>query len=282
MKKSTKLIGSLFWNNKDETFQQLIINGVNIPIYKSGSKIHIKKKNRGKFTDYCGGKVTDACIRRAKASGNPTLVKRATFADNARHWKHQNGGLITSTYEYKKPTYQTQFKKPLQTEDDSYLDFLQDFLSTPSNVKVSSDEIVLPDLQFPESVPTSNSESSTSGDLNKTLDQILTEEGIPHKVTSSYRPNAQTSTGKPSNHSKKDSAGNSMALDIVPTDGNFDKFREQIYGNKRVMNWLRSKKWGILEEIDPRGGYINQRGEFRKTGATGPHFHFGPDGFLKA
>ena len=263
----------------------LKINGTDIPIYKSGSKIHIKKKNRGKFTDYCGGKVTDACIRRAKASGNPTLVKRATFAANVRKWKHQKGGLLTSTYEYKKPTYQTQFKKPLvEDNDSSYLDFLQDFLTTPSDVKVSSDEIVLPNLHFPGSVvmPVSDSKSSNPGDLNKTLDQILTEEGIPHRVTSSYRPHAQTSTGKPSNHSKKDSAGNSMALDIVPTDGNFDKFREQIYGNKRVMNWLRSKNWGILEEIDPRGGYINQRGEFRKTNATGPHFHFGPDGFLKA
>lgn len=61
---------------------------------KKGSKIHIKKSNRGKFTDYCGGKVTDACIRRAKASGNPTLVKRATFAANARKWKHENGGIL--------------------------------------------------------------------------------------------------------------------------------------------------------------------------------------------
>ena len=280
MKKSTKLIGSLFWNNKDETSQQLIINGVNIPIYKSGSKIHIKKKNRGKFTDYCGGKVTDACIRRAKASGNPTLVKRATFADNARHWKHQDGGLITSTYEYKKPTYQTQFKKPLQTEDDSYLDFLQDFLSTPSTIKTSSEEIILPDLQFPELPKVSNQYSVD--DLNKTLDQILTEEGISHRVTSRFRPNSKVLSGKPSNHSKKDSAGNSMAIDIVPTDGDFDKFRDQIYSNPRVMNWLKQKHWGILEEIDPRGGYINQRGEFRKTGATGPHFHFGPDGFLKS
>ena len=61
---------------------------------KNGSGIHIKKKNRGKFTDYCGGKVTDSCIRRAKASGNPTLVKRATFAANARKWKHYFGGKI--------------------------------------------------------------------------------------------------------------------------------------------------------------------------------------------
>ena len=55
---------------------------------KSGTKIHIKKKNRGKFTDYCGGTVTQNCINRAKRSGNKTLVKRAVFAENARKWKH--------------------------------------------------------------------------------------------------------------------------------------------------------------------------------------------------
>lgn len=53
---------------------------------KSGNKIHIKKKNRGKFTEYCGGKVTDTCIKKAKASGNPKLIKRATFAANVRKW----------------------------------------------------------------------------------------------------------------------------------------------------------------------------------------------------
>ena len=79
---------------------------INIPINKQGGKmnileflkngsgIHIKKKNRGKFTSYCGGKVTDECIRKAKASGNPTLVKRATFAANARKWKHKKGGIL--------------------------------------------------------------------------------------------------------------------------------------------------------------------------------------------
>ena len=60
-----------------------------IPKSKKGSKIYIKKENRGKFTDYCGGKVTNECIRRAKASENPKLVKRATFAQNARRWSHK-------------------------------------------------------------------------------------------------------------------------------------------------------------------------------------------------
>lgn len=63
-----------------------------ISLGKSG--IHIKKKNEGKFTSYCGGKVTDACIAKAKSSGNPTLVKRAVFAENARKWKHKDGGTL--------------------------------------------------------------------------------------------------------------------------------------------------------------------------------------------
>lgn len=56
------------------------------PKFKSGSKIRIKKKNRGKFTEYCGGNVTQECIDKAKRSGNKKLIKRATFAENARKW----------------------------------------------------------------------------------------------------------------------------------------------------------------------------------------------------
>jgi hypothetical protein len=52
--------------------------------YKSGGPIHIKKKNKGKFTDYCGGKVTEECIRKGKNSSNPTT----------RKWKHGDGGTI--------------------------------------------------------------------------------------------------------------------------------------------------------------------------------------------
>ena len=69
---------------------------------KNGSGIHIKKKNRGKFTAYCGGNVTSACIARAKKSGNPTLVKRATFADNARHFKHRFGGSIVEAFKLRR------------------------------------------------------------------------------------------------------------------------------------------------------------------------------------
>lgn len=57
-----------------------------LEIFKSGGKIHIKKKNRGKFTEYCGGKVTSECIARGKRSSDPAVRKRATFAANSRKW----------------------------------------------------------------------------------------------------------------------------------------------------------------------------------------------------
>ncbi len=59
-----------------------------------GGKIHIKPENRGKFTEYCGGKVTEECIARGKRSSSSTIRKRATFADNARKWHHSLGGNL--------------------------------------------------------------------------------------------------------------------------------------------------------------------------------------------
>lgn len=58
---------------------------------KSG--IRIKPENRGKFTKYCGGKVTAECIRRGKNSSSTAVRKRATFAENARGWKHAQDGM---------------------------------------------------------------------------------------------------------------------------------------------------------------------------------------------
>lgn len=66
-----------------------------INTFSKGGGIHIKKKNKGKFTDYCGGKVTSECIQRGLHSSNPTTRKRANFARNARKW-HSFGGWLNS------------------------------------------------------------------------------------------------------------------------------------------------------------------------------------------
>jgi hypothetical protein len=65
---------------------------------KNGSGIHIKEKNKGSFTRWCGGNVTEECIRRGKNSSNPKIRKKATFADNARHFKHKEGGIIKAGF----------------------------------------------------------------------------------------------------------------------------------------------------------------------------------------
>lgn len=95
------LFDSVVGNNFNQSFTQGMfqqepeqtVQAANIA--KDGGGIHIKKKNRGKFTEYCGGKVTEACIRRGKNSSNPTTRKRATFAQNARNWNAFGGWLNT-------------------------------------------------------------------------------------------------------------------------------------------------------------------------------------------
>lgn len=70
-----------------------------INTFAKGGGIHIKPENRGKFTEYCGGKVTSECIARGKRSSNPAVRKRATFAANARKWHHADGGPLDTRME---------------------------------------------------------------------------------------------------------------------------------------------------------------------------------------
>ena len=57
-----------------------------------GGKIHIKPENRGKFTRL--KERTGHSATWFKKHGTPAQKKMATFALNARHWKHGNGGYI--------------------------------------------------------------------------------------------------------------------------------------------------------------------------------------------
>lgn len=68
-----------------------------VKIFKKGHKIHIKESQKGTFTKWCGGNVTDECIQRGKNSSNPKIRKKATFAANARKWKHKEGGIIKAS-----------------------------------------------------------------------------------------------------------------------------------------------------------------------------------------
>lgn len=67
-------------------------------LFADGGGIHIKEANKGKFTKYCGGKVTSACIDKGKKSSSPAVRKRATFAQNARGWSPADGGYMGYSY----------------------------------------------------------------------------------------------------------------------------------------------------------------------------------------
>ena len=91
--KQMKALGDMKLTSLPNSFNALPdVSTINT--FAKGGGIHIKKKNRGKFTDYCGGKVTSECIARGKRSSSPTIRKRATFAANARKWKHEDGGPL--------------------------------------------------------------------------------------------------------------------------------------------------------------------------------------------
>lgn len=81
-------------NAVKEALIKVAYNDKNSQIQYAKQGIHIKEKNKGSFTKYCKGKVTEECIRKGKNSPNPKIRKKATFAANARKWKHQNGGVI--------------------------------------------------------------------------------------------------------------------------------------------------------------------------------------------
>lgn len=92
--KQMKALGDMRLTSLPNSFNAMPeVNTINT--FSKGGGIHIKKKNRGKFTDYCGGKVTSECIQRGLHSSNPTTRKRANFARNARKW-HSFGGWLNS------------------------------------------------------------------------------------------------------------------------------------------------------------------------------------------
>ena len=69
-----------------------------VPTFSKGSKIHIKKKNRGKFTESAkaaGESVQEHAAKVLKdPNATPLQKKRANFARNAAKWKHEEGGSV--------------------------------------------------------------------------------------------------------------------------------------------------------------------------------------------
>lgn len=72
--------------------------------YGEGGKIHIKPENRGKFTAAASkaGMGVQAYARHVLANKDrysSTLIKRANFARNATHFKHEEGGAVKKYFD---------------------------------------------------------------------------------------------------------------------------------------------------------------------------------------
>ena len=182
-----------------------------------------------------------------------------------------NTNIVNSTTDYYTPTFTSTTTSSTSTDSDDTEDSSIDY-STIFSAKGAPSYV---------SKGIASESSSTTSEVSDEdyIDfiQLCQEEGIPIKVTSGYRAGAVTKNGSKSYHSEKDDHGNSRAYDIQPyfngkvdkSDAAFTKLRNALYSNKRIVNWLKTRGMGILEETDST--------TMSKTGATGKHFHIGPD-----
>lgn len=131
--------------------------------------------------------------------------------------------------------------------------------------------------------PLTNNQVSQNSDLaNMSFEDLIKTYNLPIQISSGYRGKngfrgGKTKSGKQSNHNKLDEHGHPMAYDIQPlvngkvdkSDSAFANLRNILANNQDVKEWFRMRDWGILDETTPQ--------MMAKTGATGKHFHIGPD-----
>lgn len=102
------------------------------------------------------------------------------------------------------------------------------------------------------------------GNLDKEIKALFEKNGINIRVTSGRRPGAVTKQGRKSNHAD----GN--AVDIVPGNGEtFSSIKQKIVRNPEILQFFHENGLGIIDETTAEA--------MRKTGASGKHFHVGPD-----
>lgn len=95
-------------NSDLQKLKQILKCGGKVLEGKSG--IHIKKSHEGRFTRYLQ-QHPGMTAEQAKHSKNPHVRQMATFAINARKWKHKDGGVIYQQRGIIMPNTPTYFKQ---------------------------------------------------------------------------------------------------------------------------------------------------------------------------
>lgn len=151
---------------------------------------------------------------------------------------------------------------PIPIKDISYPDILD--IPEPNKPTVSND------LEYSDISSENYLEDDTEEyDISKSIEDLFKDAGIDIEITSSYRPGATTKSGRTSWHSVKDKYGNSRAYDIKPTNGDFQALKNAMINNPLIRYYFSKRGLGVLDETTPD--------MMARTGATGKHFHIGPD-----
>lgn len=151
---------------------------------------------------------------------------------------------------------------PIPIKDISYPDIL--------DIPESNKPTVSNDLEYSDTSLENYLEDDTEEyDISKSIEDLFKDAGIDIKITSSYRPGATTKSGRTSWHSVKDKYGNSRAYDIKPINGDFQALKNAMINNPLIRYYFSKRGLGVLDETTPD--------MMARTGATGKHFHIGPD-----
>lgn len=178
-----------------------------------------------------------------------------------------------TNYPYIEQSNQTNY---VDNQDDSFIDTLQ-LPITKQNDQQKSNQ------GFVGWKPLTNNQISQNNNLaNMSFEDLVKTYNLPIQISSGYRGKngfrgGKTKSGKQSNHNKLDEHGHPMAYDIQPlvngkvdkSDSAFSNLRNILANNQDVKEWFKMRNWGILDETTPQ--------MMAKTGATGKHFHIGPD-----
>lgn len=206
-----------------------------IDFMKNGG-IHIKKETRGKFTDYCGGKVTTECIQRGKNSPSATIRKRATFAQNARSWsKHEEGGILHAQTGAKvNLSYQTLTKKTEDPEEIKLQNPEEETGETTASETLQSEETNWWDAKAQHYLQMSNG-------VQQTVTQDP-ETGIYSQSVSSYTGNSKDPKGFRNNNwlNIRISNNNWQGKIANNTDGKFEQFETPELGIRAAARNIRT------------------------------------------
>ena len=227
-----------------------------IEFLKSGQKIKIKKENRGKFTEYCGGKVTQECIDKGKKSFSSKIRKQAVFAENARSWnkgtkKYQIGGYFYDSNRNNEYKLSEELFNP-----DEPIEELSN-VEPETNIQFNSDWKEIDEMLNEDQITSSNQSKPISNESNSI--KYSNSENFISDLTNAYKAAGITNEdllklliGQDAFESNwgKNPVGNYNFGNIIVTPSFKGKYKEALdNGNKRKFRSYNSLSEYVQDKL---------------------------------